>query len=117
MTAAGAVCAESIGFKVVAVDVGWSRLAGSAVARQAIYDREPAGEERLIISFGESLALAMSTGLPLPGHIGDGQTNDLYTKAAEAIVAFGRDRFIGLVDALEDIRRIGVYRLAWPPPN
>jgi hypothetical protein len=81
MTAGGAVCAQAIGIKVVAVDVGWSRLAAASVARKAIFDREPVGEERMTVSFGESLGLAMMTGVPIP--------------------------------AFEDMRRQGVYRLAW----
>jgi len=114
MMAGGVVCAQSLGMKVKAIDVGYSRLAAASVARKAIYDREPVGHERLIISFGESLALAMAAGLPVADQIGDdseGPTNKLFNAAATAITAFGKEQFIELVDALETMRRFGVYKL------
>lgn len=112
MTAGGAVCAMSLGMKVKAVEVGWTSLAASSVAKRAILDREPVGDEVHIIAFGQSLGLFLAAGVPIPEQPNSDTIPDappLYGWAASALTAFGAARFTGLVEALEAMRRIGVY--------
>jgi len=81
------------------------------MVRKVIYDRIPVGDELMVIAFGETIGLCLGAGYPISDVEASDKTGEIYLQAAYAIVDFGTDRFIGLVEALEAHRTAGVRHL------